>query len=156
MRTDSEIFIARAEHSTASAAVLDLHACAGVATDAVPAPATRSGVAGAATPAPPAVLGSQGPLGPLPAPGDVRDRSGRGRRARTPLAPGSPGPLGPQPAPGTPRPRPRREEEEGGAGVEGEGGGQRIGPRRRFAMARLTGLRRRGTMVWPLLEAGFL
>jgi len=49
----------RAEQSTAGAAALDLHACAGVAAAAVPAPAARSGVAGAATPAPLAVLGSE-------------------------------------------------------------------------------------------------
>jgi hypothetical protein len=58
MRTDGEIFIARVEHSTAEAIALDLHARAGVAATAVPAPAARSGVAGAATPAPPTVLGS--------------------------------------------------------------------------------------------------
>ena len=121
MRTDSEIFIARAEHSTASAAVLDLHACAGVATDAVPAPATRSGVSAAATLAP----GWPGPERPRPS----RPRHACVGVAGAAGAPTSAGMAGnptlvePASRPHWGRwPRPRREEEGGaGGGVEWPG-----------------------------------
>jgi hypothetical protein len=68
---------------------------------------------------------------PSPAPGwpEPPRRGRRGRRARTPARARSPGPLGPHPRRER---RPRRIREV--RGDEGEGSGQRIGPRR-FVMA---------------------
>ena len=145
MRTDSEIFIARAEHSTASAAVLDLHACAGVAAAAVPAPAARSGVAGAATP---------GSWGPRPH-RDGWDRSVRGLRACVGMSRWLQAPVPPLARRMSPRrfPRFRVYSETGRDQTDPQSNGHH----RKFV--RSNGLRlngRRGTMVSPLLEAGFL